>query len=64
METLAFALVLNHREAADGGPQTAVPHTRLQPRSAVGGLRSQLITYAVEIEGDAPLIAFAEAVDD
>ncbi len=70
METPVLAALLN-QETADHGPQTAVPPTRVQLRSAVRGLPSALcgvrfvfVTYAVEIEGDAPLFCFAEGVDD
>lgn len=63
METLVLAAFLNP-QIADRGSQTAVPPTRIQPRSAVCGLRSLFINYAIEIEGDTPLYFHAEGVDD
>ncbi len=64
METLALALALNHYETADGSRQTAVSPALHRLPAAVRHLPYLFITYAVEIEGDAPLFFFAEAVDD
>jgi hypothetical protein len=64
METLSLAVVMNH-ELADRGPQTAFLAAGVRLRSVVRGLRSPLfITYAIEIEGEAPLSFCTEAVDD
>ncbi len=64
METFALALALNHYETAVGSRQSAVAPARISLPSALRALPSCFITFAVEIEGDAPLYFFAEAVDD
>lgn len=64
METLSLAVVMNH-ELADRGPQTAFLAAGVRLRSVVRDLPSPLfITYAIEIEGEAPLCFCTEAVDD
>lgn len=63
METPALAAFLN-QETADHGSHGATLPTRIVLRSAVRGLRSLFITYAIEIEGDTPLYFYAEGVDD
>lgn len=78
METLALTVFVN-QETAVGSRQSAVTPTRYPLPSAVCGLPTCFITFAVEIEGDAlrrsaaspaqddtatPIYFFAEAVDD
>ena len=64
METLALALALNHYETAFDSRPAAVAPVRIPLPAAICGLPTCFITFAVEIEGDAPLYFFAEAVDD
>ncbi len=63
METLALTAFVNH-QTADGSRQPAVPATRIVLPPALRRLPSLFITFAVEIEGDAPLYFVTEAIDD
>lgn len=63
METLLLATVLNH-DTAMRSAQCAAPVRSLRSARFAMPARFAFVTYAVEIEGDAPLYFFAEGTDD
>ena len=57
-------LLLAHIEQIGEQTFLSAPRTRRADRNVCAPSRFAFVTYAVEIEGEAPLIFISEAVDD
>ncbi len=64
MESLLLLPVMNHEDAMRSAQCAAPVRSLRTARRATPAARFVFVTYAVEIEGDAPLYFCAEGTDD